>query len=73
MRFYVWVTFRAASQADAHGPNARPRRVFCAARMFELSDREYEELWPGLERLLNKTRRPWDALDVRPHPNGSGG
>jgi len=32
--------------------------------MFELSDRELEELWPGLERLLNNTGRPWDALDV---------
>ena len=32
--------------------------------MFELSDREFEELWPGLERLLNNTGRPWDALDV---------
>ena len=48
-----WVTFSAASQADAKSRTAEPRRVFCAARMFELSDREFEELWPGLERLLN--------------------
>ena len=67
-----WVTFRAASQADAQSRTAEPRRVFCAARMFELCDREFEELWPGLERLLNNTGRPWDALDVRPHDNGSG-
>ena len=69
MRFRVWVTFRAASQAEADGRTAGPRRVFCAARMFELSDREFEELWPGLEKLLNNTGRPWDALDVRPHDN----
>ena len=73
MRFRVWVTFRAASQADAHSRIAGPRRVFCGARMFELSDREFEELWPGLERLLNNTGRPWDALDVRSHDKGSGG
>ena len=72
MRFRVWVAFRAASQAEADGRTAKPRRIFCAARMFELSDREFEELWPGLERLLNNTGRPWDALDVRPHDNGSG-
>ena len=52
MRSRVWVTFRAASQAEAHSRTAEPRRVFCAARMFELSDREFEELWPRLERLL---------------------
>ena len=73
MRFRVWVTFRAASQAEAHSRTAGPRRGFCAARMFELSDREFEELWPGLERLLNNTGRPWDALDVRPHHNPSSG
>jgi hypothetical protein len=67
MRFRVWVTFRATSQAEAHSRTAGPRHVFCAARMFELSDREFEELWPGLERLLNNTGRPWDALDVRVH------
>ena len=72
MRFRVWVTFRAASQAEAHSRTAGPRRVFCAARMFELTDREFEELWKELERLLNNTGRPWDALDVRPHDNGSG-
>jgi hypothetical protein len=33
--------------------------------MFELSDAEFEELWPKLERLLNNTGRPWDALDAR--------
>ena len=63
MKFRVWVTFRAASQAEARSRTAGPRREFCAARMFELSDREFEELWPGLERLLNNTGRPWDALD----------
>ena len=73
MGFRVWVTFRAASQAEAHSRTAGPCRVFCAARMFELSDREFEELWPGLERLLNNTGRPWDALDVRPHGNESSG
>ena len=67
MTFRVWVTFRAASQADAHSRTAGPRRVFCAARMFELSDREFKELWPGLERLLNNTGRSWGALDVTPH------
>jgi hypothetical protein len=54
MRFSVWVTFRAASQAEAH---SRTGRVFCAARMFELSDAEFQELWPRLERLLNNTGR----------------
>ena len=54
MRFRVWLTFRSASQAEAHSRTAGPRRAFCAARMFELSDREFEELWPGLERLLNQ-------------------
>jgi len=49
MRFRFWVTFRAASQADAHSRTAGPRRVFCAARIFELSDAEFEELWPGLK------------------------
>ena len=73
MRFRVWVTFRAASQAEASCRTAGPRRGFCAARMFELSDREFEELWPGLERLLNNTGRPWDALDVRPHEAADGG
>jgi hypothetical protein len=73
MWFRVWVTIRTASQAEAHSRTAGPRRVFCAARIFELSDREFEELWPGLERLLNNTGRPWDALDVRPRDNGSGG
>jgi hypothetical protein len=73
MPFRVWVTFRAASQADAQSRTTGPRRVFCAARMFELSDREFEELWPGLERPLNITGRPWDALDVRPHGNESSG
>ena len=58
------MTFRAASQAEAHSRTAGPRRIFCAARMFELSDAEFEALWPGLERLLNNTGRPWDALDV---------
>ena len=53
MRFRVWVTFRAASEADAHSRTAGPRRVLCVARMFELSAREFEELWPGLERLVN--------------------
>ena len=67
MTFRVWVAFRAASQAAAHNRTAGPPRVFCAARMFELSDREFEELWPGLEKLLNNTGRPWDALGVRPH------
>ena len=62
MRLHVWVTFRAASHAEAHSRTAGPRRVFCAARMFELSDREFEELWPALERLPNNTERPWDAL-----------
>lgn len=72
MRFRVWVTFRSASQAKTHSGTAEPRRVFCAARMFELSDREFEDLLPGLERRLNNTGRPWDALDVRPHDNRSG-
>ena len=63
MRFRVWVTFRAASHADANGRTAGPRRVFCEARMLELSDAEFDDLWPGLERLLNSTGRPWDALD----------
>jgi hypothetical protein len=72
MIFRGWVTFRAASHADAKSRTAEPRRVFCAARMFELSDQEFEELWPGLERLLNNTGRPWDAHVVRPHDNGSG-
>jgi hypothetical protein len=58
MRFRVWVTFRAASKADAQSRTAGPRRIFCAARLFELSDAEFEELWPGLERLLNNTGRP---------------
>jgi hypothetical protein len=40
--------------------------------MFELSDAEFEELWPGFEKLLNNTGRPWDALDVRPHDNRNG-
>ena len=66
-----WVTFSAASQAEAKSRTAEPRRVFCAARMFELSDRVFEELWPGLERLLNNTGRSWDALDVRPDDNPS--
>ena len=61
MRFRAWVTFRAASQAEAQSRTAGPRRVFCAARMFELSDAEFGA-WPGLERLLNNTGRPWDAL-----------
>src|SRR5215471_12858879 len=69
MRFRVWVTFRAASQAEAHSRTAGPRRVFCAARMFELSDREFEELWPGLERPPAQYRGPWDGFDVRPHDN----
>jgi hypothetical protein len=30
MTFRVWVTFRAASQAEAHSRTAGPRRVFCA-------------------------------------------
>ena len=64
MRFRVWITFRAASQAEAHSRTAGPRRVLRAARMFELSDREFEELWPGWERLLNNTGRPWDAFAV---------
>ena len=64
MRFRVWVMSRAASQAEASCRTAGPRRGFCAARMFELSDRDFEELWPGLERLLSNTGRPWDALDV---------
>ena len=38
MKFPVWVAFRAASQAEAHSRTAGPRRVFCAARMFELCD-----------------------------------
>jgi hypothetical protein len=59
MRFRVWLTFRAASQAEAHSRTAGPRRAFCAARMFELSDREFEELWPGLERLLNTAGLSW--------------
>jgi hypothetical protein len=50
MGFHVWVTFRAASQAEAHSRAAGPRRVFCAVRMFEFSAAEFEELWPGLER-----------------------
>ena len=62
MRFRVWVTLRAASQAEAHTRTVVPRRVFCAAVMVELSDREFEELWPALERLPNNTERPWDAL-----------
>ena len=57
MRFRVWVTFRATSEAEASSRTAGPRRIFCAARMFESSDREFEELWPGLERLLNNTVR----------------
>jgi hypothetical protein len=44
MRFRVWVTFRSASQAEARSRTAGRRRVFCAARMFESSDREFEEL-----------------------------
>jgi hypothetical protein len=72
MRFRVWVTFRAASEAEGESRTAGPRRVFCAARMFELSDAEFEELWPGLERLLNNAGRPCDALDVRPHDTASG-
>jgi len=55
MIFRGWITFRAASQADAQSRTAERWRVFCAVRMFELSDREFEELWPGLERLLNNT------------------
>jgi hypothetical protein len=72
MIFRGWVTFRAGSQADAQSRTAEPRCVFCAARMFELSDREFEELSPGLERLLNNTGCSWDAIDIRPHDNGSG-
>ena len=71
MRVRGWVTFRAASHADAKRRTAEPRRIFCVARMFELSDREFEELWPGLERLLNNTGRSWDALYVRPDDNPS--
>jgi hypothetical protein len=54
-----WVTFSAASQAEAKSRTAEPRRVFYAARMFELSDLEFEELWPGLERLLNTAGLSW--------------
>jgi hypothetical protein len=73
MIFRGWVTFRVGSLADAQSRAAESRRVFCAARVFALSDREFEELWPGLERLLNNTGRPWDGLAVRPHNNGSDG
>src|SRR5215475_8853806 len=66
-----WVTFSAASPAEAQSRTAEPRRLFCAARMFELSDREFEELSPGLEGLLNNTGCSWDAIDIRPHDNGS--
>ena len=54
MRFRLWVTFRAASQAEAQSRTAGPRRVFCAARIFELSDAEFEELLSGLERLAQR-------------------
>ena len=58
MRFRVWVTFRAASQAEAHSRTAGPRRVFCAARMFELSDAEFEELWPGAGKAAQQYWAP---------------
>ena len=64
MIFRGWVTFQAASKGDAQSRTAEPRRVLCAARMFELSDREFEAMWPGLERRLNNAGRPWDAVDV---------
>ena len=54
MTFRVWVTFRAASQSEAHSRTAGPRRVFCAARVFELSDAEFEELWPGLKKAAQQ-------------------
>ena len=38
-----WVTFRAATKGDAQSRTAEPRRVFCAPRMFELSDPEFED------------------------------
>jgi len=50
------------SAGTGTGRTVVPRRVFCAAVMFELSDREFEGLWPALERLPNNTERPWDAL-----------
>ena len=43
MSFRGWVTFRAATKGDAQSRTAEPRRVFCAPRMFELSDPEFED------------------------------
>jgi hypothetical protein len=43
-----WVTFRAASEPEAHSLTAGPRRVFLCGRMFELSDAEFEEVWSWL-------------------------
>ena len=50
MRFRVWVTIRAASQAEAHSRTAGPRRVFCAARMF-VESRQYHEGEAGRSRV----------------------
>ena len=61
MRFRVWVTFRAASQAEAHGRTAGPRHVFCAVRMFELFDGEFEQLliaWRQMRQIGSSLALP---------------
>ena len=70
--FRGWVTFRVASQADAHSRTA-DRGVYSARPGCWSYPVESRRAVAGAGKLLNSTGRPWDALDVRPHDKGSGG
>lgn len=53
-RYKVWVSFAAESRETAASRALSNERGWAASRIFELSEREFEELWPGLRRVLDE-------------------
>jgi len=51
-RFKCWVYFDAKGQDQAVARVADWRRGAAAAKIFEMDDRTFNELWPGISRLL---------------------
>ena len=56
--FKVWLRFRAPSREVAEQRSADARRGWLASKIFEIPDREFDDLFPGLAKIA--------ALDENP-------
>lgn len=51
-RFKCWVNFDAQDRHQAGARIGDWRRGAAAAKLFEMDEKTFDELWPGLKRLL---------------------